>query len=528
MARNIERLPANFVDKDPKPGTYHDGGGLYLFVSDSGAVHYKLRYTIGGKRRALGLGSNRTHTLIEAREKARLARRQVDDDTDPKLAKEKERRAIAREQAKNVTVAQASNEYIEALTKKVAKNLAAANTLKQRKNYTKKYFIPYLGDVPVAEMTGQQARAMLQPIAEVTPATAAQVEAHGKALFKREQKNERFPPEKLNPFSRRGAVGMMWEEIDVEPAKHYAGLPAEEIPAFMQRLLKPKTGGSALLIAEAAEATGQNKSEIVRAIHRGELRARQGPYTGVIRPRKTAWFIEPDDLFKWRPYKGDPLERPKIATRALALAFYVLMACRPEMVLGMLRDEYDPRERIWTVPWWKHKAGRITRQPLILPVSSPATDILQQAWDFQDGPFGAKSHHFFANGRASTAGTKGSWDGKPLRIGALQEAFNATIEQPGYYLYGFRSSFSTWAYEQGRKYQRDAIEMSLGHTRRTIVDERGVRCTDRVRMAYDHAQLIPDRRRLMEDWANLITGPATSPASKVVIPFAEVNTYACS
>jgi integrase len=286
----------------------------------------------------------------------------------------------------------------------------------------------------------------------------------------------------------------------------------------MERLLRPKTGGSALSIAEAVEATGQDKSDIVRAIHRGVLPAHQGPYTGVIRPRKTAWYLELDDLFTWRPQIGDPLRRPKIATRALALGFYVLMAVRPGMVLGMLWDEYDPHERIWTVPWWKHKAGRRTKQPLILPVSSAATDILKQALDFQNGPFGAKSRHVFANGRASTYGTKGSWNAKPLTHTALLDAFHATIHLPGYHLYGFRSSFSTWAYEQGRKYQRDAIEMSLGHTRRTIVDEQGVRRTDKVRMAYDHAQLIPDRRRLMEDWANLITGPAPAPADKVVIP----------
>jgi hypothetical protein len=40
-----------------RPGKYEDGGGLRLVVSHSLARKWVLRFTIGGKRREMGLGS---------------------------------------------------------------------------------------------------------------------------------------------------------------------------------------------------------------------------------------------------------------------------------------------------------------------------------------------------------------------------------------------------------------------------------------------------------------------------------------
>jgi hypothetical protein len=76
MAKVINRLPISFLAKEHAPGKYHDGGGLYVYVKPSGAMQFVLRYTNPktGKRSDMGLGSCKTYTLEEAREKARLAR----------------------------------------------------------------------------------------------------------------------------------------------------------------------------------------------------------------------------------------------------------------------------------------------------------------------------------------------------------------------------------------------------------------------------------------------------------------------
>lgn len=55
--------------------------------------------------------------------------------------------------------------------------------------------------------------------------------------------------------------------------------------------------------------------------------------------------------------------------------------------------------------------------------------------------------------------------------------------------HGFRSLFSTWA--NGREYNRDVIEMQLAHISGNVV-----------RSAYNRAQYLPQRTKLLQDWAD--------------------------
>ena len=58
-------------------------------------------------------------------------------------------------------------------------------------------------------------------------------------------------------------------------------------------------------------------------------------------------------------------------------------------------------------------------------------------------------------------------------------------------IHGFRSTFSTWANETG--YDFDVIEKTLAHVERNAV-----------RAAYNSAQYIEKRRKLLQDWADMI------------------------
>lgn len=66
-----------------EPGMYHDGGGLYLHVSASGAKSWLYRYMLNGRARAMGLGSFRHVSLAKAREKAKAAAELRADRIDP-------------------------------------------------------------------------------------------------------------------------------------------------------------------------------------------------------------------------------------------------------------------------------------------------------------------------------------------------------------------------------------------------------------------------------------------------------------
>jgi len=83
MARSINRLTDLKVRREKAPGLYHDGGGLYLQVTASGAKSWVLRYMLRGKAREMGLGSVALVSLADARTRAVEARRLCLDGIDP-------------------------------------------------------------------------------------------------------------------------------------------------------------------------------------------------------------------------------------------------------------------------------------------------------------------------------------------------------------------------------------------------------------------------------------------------------------
>ena len=73
---------------------------------------------------------------------------------------------------------------------------------------------------------------------------------------------------------------------------------------------------------------------------------------------------------------------------------------------------------------------------------------------------------------------------------ALRRLGYTSEEQTGH---GFRSMASTLLNEQG--YPPDVIELQLAHTER-----------NKVRAAYNKAQRLPERRKMMQAWADYLDG----------------------
>ncbi len=80
--RKVETAPA---------GNYSDGGGLYLCVSRAGAKTWVFRFSWQGRRPEMGLGRVYDVPLEEARELARIARRNVAAGINPIEARKAER-----------------------------------------------------------------------------------------------------------------------------------------------------------------------------------------------------------------------------------------------------------------------------------------------------------------------------------------------------------------------------------------------------------------------------------------------------
>ena len=74
MART-GKLSAIEVTRATGPAVLHDGGGLYLHVSKTGAKSWVFRLQLDGKRRDMGLGPFPDISLAEARGKATAHRK---------------------------------------------------------------------------------------------------------------------------------------------------------------------------------------------------------------------------------------------------------------------------------------------------------------------------------------------------------------------------------------------------------------------------------------------------------------------
>jgi integrase len=157
-----------------------------------------------------------------------------------------------------------------------------------------------------------------------------------------------------------------------------------------------------------------------------------------------------------------------------ALLFLILTAARSGEVRGATWDEIDFRNRVWTIPADRMKAGK----PHRVPLSDQATAVLQSRL-----PFRKDSNWVFSNtGRSPISDmtlTKVLRDNK-----ILSDTPGRTATA-----HGFRSSFRDWASEH--QVSRDLAERALAHTIHNATEA-----------AYHRTDLLEQRRDVMQRWAN--------------------------
>ena len=129
----IGKLTALRVTREKHPGSYGDGGGLYLQVSNGGTKSWIFRFWVGardpatgelvrdpatnkvkGRIREMGLGSCITVSLAEARDRALECRKLRKNEIDPIEAREAARRQAALDRARSLKFRAAAETYLAA------------------------------------------------------------------------------------------------------------------------------------------------------------------------------------------------------------------------------------------------------------------------------------------------------------------------------------------------------------------------------------------------------------------------------
>jgi integrase len=180
-------------------------------------------------------------------------------------------------------------------------------------------------------------------------------------------------------------------------------------------------------------------------------------------------------------------ERRSAITRD-AVMFALLTWVRTKELRFAIKSEFenlDGNEPLWRIPAHRMKMGR----EHLIPLSFVAAAIAKRMIE-------ASSGDFLFPGRTTE---------KPISENTMIYALYRLGYHTRQTVHGFRGLASTWANEQLvevgkpilwiRKYHEDWVEMQLAHSE-----------GNEVRGAYNAAEYLAPRRRMMQDWADFLSG----------------------
>jgi integrase len=214
-----------------------------LVVTSRNSASWKLRATVAGKRRDIGLGSLKALTLAEARVKAAEIRRQISQGIDPITEKRKVADPVPTFREAALTV----HEEHKAAWKNGKHQDQWINTLTT-------YAFPALASRLVTDIEGPAIRDVLAPIWLTKPETARRVRQRiGAVLDWCYVKGYRASEAPTRSLSRG---------LPRQPRKdgHFAAMPWPEVPCFLQRLRERVSVGRVPL--EALILTAARSGEI--------------------------------------------------------------------------------------------------------------------------------------------------------------------------------------------------------------------------------------------------------------------------
>ena len=209
-------------------------------------------------------------------------------------------------------------------------------------------------------------------------------------------------------------------------------------------------------------ATGRCENDPTSALRGAIIPPRKRHYPSIRRPAEVGALMRAIDAY--------PFERVRYAMYFSALTF-----CRPGEIRHAEWAEIDMGKLEWIIPEEKMKM----RRPHVVPLSRQASEVLYE----MRAVSGNEGKYIFPSNRT------------PLRpmsdstILAALRAMGYTNDQMT--PHGFRSMASTLLNENG--FNRDWIERQLAHIE-----------GNSVRAAYNYADYLPERRKMMQWWADYL------------------------
>lgn len=188
----------------------------------------------------------------------------------------------------------------------------------------------------------------------------------------------------------------------------------------------------------------------------------------------------------------------------LALRMLALTVVRPGELRGARWDEFEGlngRAPLWRIPAARMKGDRDRKEEIdgdhLVPLTPQVVAVMRALWPLTGGcPL------LFPNNRLSD---------KPMSENALGYFLNRAGYHGHHVPHGFRAAFSTimneWAERQGKKNDRQVIDLMLAHIPK-----------EKVEGAYNRAAYMPRRRELAVAWADMLLDGVGPPHALVARP----------
>jgi integrase len=241
MPLKAKELSATEVRRITKPGRHAVGGvsGLLLVVKDTGAKSWILRTVVGTKRRNIGLGGFPDVGLAQARERARDMKQLILDGIDPVEERRARQKALIKDQAKNLSFAQAARLCHDKKSSEFRNAKHAMDWISS----VNRYAIPIIGNIPVSEIDLPHILNVLNPIWKDKTETATRLRQRLEAILAWAAVSGHRSGD--NPARWKGHLDAVLPTPNkIRKRNHFAALPWQEIGAFMDKLRK-KDGMSA-------------------------------------------------------------------------------------------------------------------------------------------------------------------------------------------------------------------------------------------------------------------------------------------
>jgi integrase len=191
----------------------------------------------------------------------------------------------------------------------------------------------------------------------------------------------------------------------------------------------------------------------------------KGHFAAITEPKTLGQLLRDIDA-----YKGNFVVRT-------ALQLQPLIFARPANLAMAEWSEFDLDAAEWRIAADKMKM----KDAHIVPLSTQAITLLRDIY-----PLTGSGQYVFASNQGKS--------GEPH---ISRESIGAALRRMGYQgqhtAHGFRTTASTLLHEQG--FNSDMIERQLSHAER-----------NRIKAAYNRAQHLPERRKMMQSWADYLDG----------------------